>query len=368
MEPDIEARGLRISCAMPAAISPTAASRSRRPASRSRRFTSVTSWKVKRWPTRPSGNGNGAAVSPRSIARPSGRSYEKSARRPRGSSSRTTWTPNVAGKASISRASRPIADAESTPVMTAAALLKLTTRQSASVVTRPLTRLSMTCALNWRRSSIATDASTSCASLVRSRSASDPASRATAKNPPTLVASTYWANLTAGRLGVSGDPRREVLHADILAGYDRGVPARAQGRQLQRAATRANQAGRDDGQQVQRREVAADAAGDQDESGHQDGVQPDLHVDHPRMALDVPQHDQVDHAEAVGQADQEEERIDRKDPGRGELEERRRAQQGGRNDQPSGDEPRHTGPDGGRLGRCPRARRRCHAAIGPSGC
>ena len=49
IEPDIDASGLRISWAMPAAISPTAASRCCRRASRSSRFLmSVTSWKVNR--------------------------------------------------------------------------------------------------------------------------------------------------------------------------------------------------------------------------------------------------------------------------------------------------------------------------------
>ena len=46
IEPDIEASGLRISCAMPAAISPTAASRCCRRAFCSNRLTSVTSWNV----------------------------------------------------------------------------------------------------------------------------------------------------------------------------------------------------------------------------------------------------------------------------------------------------------------------------------
>ena len=48
IEPDIEASGLRISWAMPAAIWPTAASRFCVSASRSSRFSSVTSWNVKR--------------------------------------------------------------------------------------------------------------------------------------------------------------------------------------------------------------------------------------------------------------------------------------------------------------------------------
>ena len=46
MDPDIEASGLRISWAMPAAISPTAARRCCNRALCSKRLTSVTSWKV----------------------------------------------------------------------------------------------------------------------------------------------------------------------------------------------------------------------------------------------------------------------------------------------------------------------------------
>ncbi len=46
IDPDIDASGLRISCAMPAAISPTAARRCCSRALCSKRFTSVTSWNV----------------------------------------------------------------------------------------------------------------------------------------------------------------------------------------------------------------------------------------------------------------------------------------------------------------------------------
>ena len=48
IEPDIDASGLRISWAMPAAISPTAASRCCSRAFALQRLTSVTSWNVKR--------------------------------------------------------------------------------------------------------------------------------------------------------------------------------------------------------------------------------------------------------------------------------------------------------------------------------
>jgi hypothetical protein len=58
---------------MPAAISPTAARRCWTRASRSRFFSSVTSWKVNRKPLLPRGVMSGAAVMPTSMRRPSGR-------------------------------------------------------------------------------------------------------------------------------------------------------------------------------------------------------------------------------------------------------------------------------------------------------
>ena len=71
IEPDIDASGLRISCAMPAAISPTAASRCCTRASRSCFRSSVTSWNVNRKPVSPRGVISGALLSPSSIWRPS---------------------------------------------------------------------------------------------------------------------------------------------------------------------------------------------------------------------------------------------------------------------------------------------------------
>ena len=71
--PDIEASGLRISWAIPAAISPTAARRWRICAVRSSPLMSVTSWKVKMTPRSPAASGSGAALTPSSMVRPSGR-------------------------------------------------------------------------------------------------------------------------------------------------------------------------------------------------------------------------------------------------------------------------------------------------------
>ncbi len=75
IDPDIDASGLRISCAMPAAISPTAASRCCMRAPRSSRLTSVTSWNVNRYPLRPSGSDSVVTVRPISSSRPSGQRY-----------------------------------------------------------------------------------------------------------------------------------------------------------------------------------------------------------------------------------------------------------------------------------------------------
>ena len=58
MDPDIEASGLRISCAMPAAISPTAASRCCKRALRSSRLRSVTSLECVEIPISTVGKGN----------------------------------------------------------------------------------------------------------------------------------------------------------------------------------------------------------------------------------------------------------------------------------------------------------------------
>ena len=71
IDPDIDASGLRISWAMPAAISPTAASRCCTRASRSSLRDSVTSWNVSMKPVSPRGVISGAVLKPSSICRPS---------------------------------------------------------------------------------------------------------------------------------------------------------------------------------------------------------------------------------------------------------------------------------------------------------
>ena len=64
--------------------------------------------------------------------------------------------------------------------------LKVSSRFCASAVARPLSRLSMTYWLNACRSAISSVACSSRTSARRARSASDPLSIATAKNPKTL--------------------------------------------------------------------------------------------------------------------------------------------------------------------------------------
>ena len=66
IEPDIEASGMRISWAMPAAISPTAASRCWTRMFRSVFLISVTSWKVYSHPVVPAGVMRGAELKPSS--------------------------------------------------------------------------------------------------------------------------------------------------------------------------------------------------------------------------------------------------------------------------------------------------------------
>ena len=90
----------------------------------------------------------------------------------------------------------------------------------------------------------------------------------------------------------------------------------------QAAAAELHGAGGDDRQHVQRREVAGDAAGEVDERGDDQRVARQLQIDQPAVAVDEPQRQRVDDRQRVGQADQEEERIDRKRAGRGDLRQR----------------------------------------------
>ena len=82
-DPLIEPRGLRISWASWAAISPTAASFSLVRTSFSRRLMSVRSWKISRWPPPPvpgQASLSGEMEMPRAAVAPSGRMYDSSTR------------------------------------------------------------------------------------------------------------------------------------------------------------------------------------------------------------------------------------------------------------------------------------------------
>ena len=105
-----------------------------------------------------------------------------------------------------------------TPVIADAARLKVRTRPSASAVTRPLSRLSMTYSLNARRSAISCEASSSRAPAERRLSASDPASSATAKKPNRLIATVYCAKRSVGSstTGVTPASAGQQLDVDVL--------------------------------------------------------------------------------------------------------------------------------------------------------
>jgi hypothetical protein len=97
-----------------------------------------------------------------------------------------------------------------------------------------------------------------------------------------------------------------------LCGNETEVQDATEDRNLKRPAPKADDARGDDRQEIQRREVADDPAGEPDEARHQDGIRPELQVYQPGKPLDAPQRGQVRNAERIRDADQEEERIDRK--------------------------------------------------------
>ena len=134
IEPDIEASGLRISCAMPAAISPTAASRCCTRASRSCLRASVTSWNVNRKPVSPRGVSSGAVLSPtrRPAVRPGGEP-EVHSRQRRPILARAEQVAEVAAAAAgRPLAGWPTASDAVTPVIAVAARLNVSSRPSMS--------------------------------------------------------------------------------------------------------------------------------------------------------------------------------------------------------------------------------------------
>ena len=163
---------MRISWAMPAAISPTAARRCCTRASRASLRDSVTSWNVKRKPISPRG------VISRAVLNPSSRCVESSRVNPnstRGSGGRPSRGTNSCSKSggswSTSAAAAPTAAEAGTPEISSAARLNVRIRPWMSVVASPLVRLSMMCWLNAWRSAIWFDASASFSSARRSPSA-----------------------------------------------------------------------------------------------------------------------------------------------------------------------------------------------------
>ncbi len=314
MEPDIDASGFRISWAMPAAISPTAARRDCSCASRSRRFTSVRSWKVTRKPARAirgvdvrgaEADVDGAAVAATGTC-------------VRGGGRRPCPRPRVERLGQLGRQAagrrRPAGRRRCWPAcrqMRSAAWLKVSTRCDGSVVTSPLGRLSMTFWFSACRSASSLDARSRRAPADRALSAIDPLSRATAKKPNRFSRTTYCAAAACGsdrrvrdQPEVGSDRRRQVLRQ-----HDPDVEHARQRRHHHAAAPELDDAAGDDRQRVERREEAGDAAGEEDERRHHHGVARQLRIDQPALALDVAQarcpHDRQD----VDERDQPEEGI-----------------------------------------------------------
>ena len=161
IEPDIDASGLRISCAMPAAISPTAASRcwiarvalelldvgdvlerEEKPGAAARRLE-VRRAQADLDLAAAVGRAVAELVAPRALRR-AGRSESTSI--------------TGAGSCSTSSIGRPTAARNGTPVIVSAPRLNVRIRCDGSVVARPLGRLSMTCWFSACRSAISVDA------------------------------------------------------------------------------------------------------------------------------------------------------------------------------------------------------------------
>ncbi len=152
-------------------------------------------------------------------------------------------------------------------------------------------------------------------------------------------------------VGVLRDrPRRQhrrhqpgIVHVaggrEVLRQHHAAVQHRAQRRHQEAAAPELHHRRRHDRQDVERREIAGDAAREVDERRDDQRVAGQLHVDDPPAAFGQPQRRRVERRQRVGEADQEEERVDRKRPGRGDLGERRRPQQRGADDGADGDQP-----------------------------
>ena len=125
----------------------------------------------------------------------------------------------------------------------------------------------------------------------------------------------------------------------VLRDHQADVEHRAERRRHQPAAAELDRAGRDHRQHVERGEIAGDAAGEVDEGGDDQRVAGQLQVDQPAVAIDEAQRQPVDDRQPVGQADEKEERVDRKRARRRDLDDDGRAEQNRPDDRPNRDQP-----------------------------
>ena len=257
---------------MPAAISPTAASRCCMRASRSSLLMSVTSWNVNEVAGAAARRLAGASRSGRSrSSRPSaGRIRELDA--PRAGAARAVVRArrrSAGGSCSTSPIGRPTTDAARTPVIASAARLNVRIRCRA-IGRRQAARQAVDDVLVERlqvgdlgRRLLEPRAGRPQAVRPASRSSS-----ATAKNPNTFSATVYCATDRGGSDAAHARQPRIVQQpgaAEVLRQHQADVEHRAQRRHQQAAAPELHRAAGDDRQHVERREVAGDAAGEVDE-------------------------------------------------------------------------------------------------------
>ena len=114
---------------------------------------------------------------------------------------------------------------------------------------------------------------------------------------------------------------------EVLRQHDADIQQRAQRRDHHPAAPELHAARGGNRQDVKRGEVTGDAAGDGDETGDDQRVAGELEIDEPSVALRPSQREQPQNVERVGEADQDEERLDRERSGRGDLHEHCRTEQ-----------------------------------------
>ena len=146
--------------------------------------------------------------------------------------------------------------------------LNVRMRCAASVVARPLGRLSMTCWFSACRSAISVDACSSCAPADRRLLASDAAEQRDGEEPEHVQRDGVLRHRSGRQRlrvcrqpGIGAQPGR----GQVLRQHEAAVEDRAERGDQQAAAPELNRARGDDRQHVQRREVAGDPAGEVDE-------------------------------------------------------------------------------------------------------